>query len=58
MADADKCYLLIPYKECMKPLFTGEPMTQAQLDLAAQRYFQNMKAIELRINDPDCQCPS
>jgi len=51
MANADKCHLNIPFKEYFKSF---DPTDPASLKLAADREFENYKAIERRINDPAC----
>lgn len=56
MANADKCHLLIPYKDATREADPSSDIP-GQLDWStyASQMFQNFKAIENRINDPDCQ---
>lgn len=56
MPNADKCFLLIPYKEYLKGIRVNSDGTidQTSLTTAADQEFENYKAIERRINDPDC----
>lgn len=58
MAMADKCHLLIPFKEWGKQLADAlegvEGADISKLRISADQEFENYKAIERRINDPDC----
>lgn len=58
MANADKCYLNIPFKNYLRSLALAVDddgrISRDQLLLAASREFENYKAIERRINDSGC----
>lgn len=58
MANADKCHLIIPFKSYLMTLADAVDdegrINKQALKLAGQREFENYKAIERRINDPDC----
>ncbi len=53
MGDADKCFLLIPYKDGFRIIAQGDA-DETTYKTVADQMFQNFKAIENRINDPDC----
>lgn len=52
MAAADKCNLHIPYKDYLIGVDLSDP---SQMKRAASQEFENYKAIERRINDPNCE---
>lgn len=56
MANADKCYLNIPFKEYLKRLKVDadDRLDHADLDRAAAEEFENYKEIERIVNNPDC----
>lgn len=58
MANADKCWLNIPFKGVIQSLAQSidadGKIDPAALKLAGDREFENYKAIERRINDPGC----
>lgn len=51
MANADGCYLNIPFKNHLSQVKVDD---QASVARAAGQAFENWKAIERRINNPDC----
>ena len=56
MPNADKCHLLIPFKNYLKSLRVDADgrLDEASLAAAAAQEFENNKAIENRINDSTC----
>lgn len=56
MPNADKCYLIIPFKEAAKGLDLDDEglLTPTSLKEFGSREFENYKSIERRINDPEC----
>jgi hypothetical protein len=57
MAFADKCHLQIPFPEWAKSLVPDRDgkINADVVTRAAEQEFENLKAIERRINNPDCQ---
>jgi len=56
LPNADKCHLLIPFKNYLKSLRVDADgrLDEASLAAAAAQEFENNKAIENRINDASC----